>query len=89
MRRLSSALLATLLLLTASGCFDPCDTLADRICECEPTELATLQCKQRVEVQKEQHKPTDADRSACEAALETCTCDALEQRKLSACGYAR
>lgn len=88
MRRLFPALVL-MLVLGAGGCFDPCDTLADRICECEPSELATLQCKRRVEIQKEQHKPTDADRAACEAALETCSCDALERGKLSACGFAR
>ena len=83
----SVALTAPLAL--AAGCFDPCDRLADKICDCENTEIETLQCKQRVEIQKDQRKPADEDRAACEAALETCTCEALERMDLAACGFAR
>jgi hypothetical protein len=83
---LASALLA---LASTSACLDPCDQLASRICECESTTYAQEICRQRVELQKQSHDPTDADKAACEAALKTCTCDAMERLDLAQCGFAR
>ena len=73
----------------ASACIDPCDSLSDRICKCEDTDLAETTCTQRVAIEKDKRDTTEADRAACEAALKTCTCEALEQGDLSKCGYAR
>jgi len=88
MRRL---LLLSLCLLPAIGLLgcDPCATLADRICQCQHTEYLRQQCSTRVEVQKQQRQPTDADKKSCEAALKTCNCASLENQDLAACGYAR
>jgi hypothetical protein len=88
MRRLVLASLCALPLLGLIGC-DPCGTLAERICQCQHTEYTRQQCSQRVEVQKQQRQPTDAEKKSCEAALKTCTCEALESHDLSACGFAR
>ena len=89
MRRLVMVCLCSLPAVGLLGCFDPCATLADRICQCEDTEYLRQVCSQRVELQKQQRKPTDADKKVCEAALKTCTCEALESQDLTACGYAR
>lgn len=89
MYRYLLALGVVLLLGTAVGCFDPCDRLANKICDCEDNEILRQQCVRRVDVQKEQRDPTDDDRKACEAALETCTCDALDNLDLKACGFSR
>ncbi|MBN2360014.1 MAG: hypothetical protein JXR83_11220 [Deltaproteobacteria bacterium] len=88
MRRIALCLCCSLLALWSLGC-DPCSTLADRICQCEDTEYLRQVCSQRVELQKQQRQPTDADKKACEAALKTCTCEALERQDLAACGFAR
>ena len=89
MRRLV-LLSATLLAITlASACIDPCDSLADRICKCEETDLEQTTCTQRVAIEKDKRDSTEADRAACEAALKTCTCEALTQGELSKCGYSR
>lgn len=88
MRRPFFILLCLLPLFALLGC-DPCATLADRICQCEDTEYLRQQCTTRVELQKQQRQPTDSDKQACEAALKTCTCAALDGQDLTACGFAR
>lgn len=76
-------------LLSLGACIDPCDRLSDRICECKGTATARETCRQQVAIQKENFDPDDANKAACEAALETCTCDALDQGELSKCGFSR
>jgi hypothetical protein len=73
--------------LCASSCADPCVVLAERICNCEPTFATRRACvADRITNQQGRIEVTDADREACSAALETCTCAALDQNELSACG---
>ena len=74
---------------TSAACLDPCDRLATRICECEDSDLARETCRQRVELQKENLKPSEANKQSCEAALDTCNCAALDRLNLAACGFSR
>ncbi|MFH1810095.1 MAG: hypothetical protein ABIJ09_15215 [Pseudomonadota bacterium] len=73
----------------AVGCLDPCDQLATRICDCKSSNYDRDICRQRVELQKANRDPSDADKTACEAALKTCTCAAIDRLDLSQCGFAR
>lgn len=76
-------------LLAVPACWDPCDQLANTICDCEKTEIERQQCRQRVEIQKQQRDPSEADKQACQSAQTTCTCEALAEGRLSACGFSR
>lgn len=89
MRRLVLISMTLLAISMASACIDPCDSLADRICKCEATDLEQTTCTQRVAIEKDKRDSTEANRAACEAALKTCTCEALEQGDLAKCGYTR
>lgn len=74
--------------LSLAGCTDPCVALAERICNCEPTAGDRTSCRTlRVTNQQGSVVISDADRSVCTAALDTCTCAALDVNNLSACGY--
>jgi hypothetical protein len=75
--------------LLASGCTDPCVALAERICNCEPTLRDRRSCTiERVTNQQGRVQISDDDRAACSAALDTCTCAALDENNLEACGFA-
>jgi hypothetical protein len=71
-----------------SSCTDPCVALAERICNCEPTFASRRACIQdRVTSQQGRVVISDADREVCSAALDTCTCAALDENDLGACGF--
>lgn len=62
--------------------------LAERICSCEPTETDRRSCRNdRIVNQQSQVQIDDADRDFCEAKLDTCTCGALDENQLDACGF--
>ncbi len=71
-----------------AGCQDPCVALAERICNCEPTQINRRTCiADRITSQQGAVTLTDADRELCAAKLDTCTCAALDQNDLDACGF--
>ncbi|MBI1946059.1 MAG: hypothetical protein HYS27_10205 [Deltaproteobacteria bacterium] len=87
MRRLLLALLPVFAVATAA-CQDPCVVLAERICACEPTEADRRSCRNdRIVNRQSQVTIDDADRDLCEAKLATCTCGALDENDLDACGF--
>jgi hypothetical protein len=70
------------------GCEDPCVALARRICNCEATFAARQACvADRITNQQGSVELTDADRAVCSDKLDTCTCAALDQNDLDACGF--
>ncbi len=70
------------------GCQDPCEALAQRICNCERTFIARRACvADRITNQQGQVVTDEADRDFCEAKLDTCSCAALDQNDLDACGF--
>jgi hypothetical protein len=89
-RTIAQGLLAACALLGTGllGCQDPCVQLANRICNCEPTPSDRRACQQeRITNQQSKIELDDADRTVCQAKLETCTCDALDENDLEACGF--
>ena len=95
MRRLVPALL----LAAAAACSSPCQDLATRICECEPSGRARSNCQRAVENQIEggSPRPGSGEQDFCEAKLKTCPdvsddptlCDRLQTEEgKRACGLA-
>ena len=76
------------LFISGSAC-EPCVQLSNMICDCEPTANAQLACRQEREVQRSQREESEADPEICAAAMETCTCKALEENNWEACGMSR
>lgn len=73
---------------SAAGCQDPCVTLAERICNCEPSSAERQSCRRtRIVNQQSNVAIEEADRELCQAKLETCTCVALDENNLEACGF--
>ena len=82
--------LAALLIaaLAAPGCKNACEQLADFICSCEPNRSEEVSCQQAVNAVS--NRPvTPADSEQCEIRLDSCTCDALENDDLVACGLGK
>lgn len=70
------------------GCIDPCQQLAERICACELTESQRNQCRQeRISNQRDFLVADTESQEACAAALDTCTCTALDQNRTDLCGF--
>ena len=87
MPRLSLILAACFVVVTAA-CQDPCVALAERICSCEPTESDRRSCRNdRIVNQQSKVEISDADRDVCEQKLDTCSCNALDENDLDACGF--
>jgi hypothetical protein len=74
--------------LGLSAC-DPCQALSNRICDCQPTPGDQQRCRIARDEQRNQRDVTDEDREKCAAALETCTCDALDENQVELCGLTR
>jgi len=74
--------------VSLGGCIDPCQQLAERICACELTESQRNQCRQERITNQRDFLVADTDaQEACVAALETCTCTALDQNRTDLCGF--
>ena len=82
------AFLGGLWLTMGSAC-DPCVQLTNSICDCEPTANGKLACRQERELQRSQREESLADTEMCAAALETCTCAAIDDNDWAACGMTR
>lgn len=67
------------------ACGDACHSLAVQICNCGRTQIEQASCIQRVNTDTGA-KVSDADRKVCEKLQETCTCQALSDGDLAACG---
>lgn len=76
------------LALSSMACDDACQALADKICECEPNRAAELSCENAVKASSIR-TPTAQEIEVCELRLDTCTCAALEDQDLLACGFAK
>ena len=71
-----------------SACQDPCVALAERICNCEPTPGDRRNCRnERIVNRQSQVQIDDADRTFCEAKLETCECTDIDENRLEQCGF--
>ncbi len=90
--RLKATMLGAVLVAAISSstaCQDPCVVLAERICNCEPTVADRRACTiDRITNQQGRVDVSDADKAVCSEKLDTCTCAALDQNNLDACGFA-
>ena len=88
--RLPFALAFAGVVALASACQDPCVTLAQRICDCEQTSNERTNCRNdRIVNQQSSTNITQADAAFCQSILDkdTCTCTALDENDLDACGF--
>jgi len=88
-------LCALALLAPVVGCggvnyLDPCQRLAYRICGCEETQNQQRTCEQdRIQAQSDVVTPTAEETEACTQALNTCTCEVLDNNDTHLCGFTR
>ncbi len=79
--------------LLSVGCvdpFNPCATLAERICQCEASVSARESCRQiRIEALRNKVDISDAERDQCWDKLGTCDCEDLEENRVEECGFVR
>lgn len=88
--RLTLAPLLLALLVGGSACdlFNPCISLAERICACEPTPSARENCRQiRIEALRNNVDITEDQLNVCQAKLETCDCDDIDENRVDQCGF--
>jgi hypothetical protein len=86
--RFALALVALTALWHSTGCQNACATLADRICDCELTTGERQACRtDRISNQTSSVTVSSSDEAFCEKKLDTCTCDALDNNDLDACGF--
>jgi hypothetical protein len=69
------------------GCQSPCDSLAETICECELNSAEESACLEAVRANR--RPVTIPEEETCSVHVETCTCEALEDGNLVACGLAK
>ena len=84
-RLLAAIVIAVTMLTGSTGCQDACTGLAEFICSCEPNRREEDSCLQAVRAGRSR-SITEAELAVCEARLDTCTCDTLEDNNLAACG---
>jgi hypothetical protein len=82
------ALCGLIFIFSGASC-DPCVQLSNLVCDCEPTANVQIACRQERELQRSQRNEDDADPEICAAALQTCTCAAMENNDWEACGMTR
>jgi len=86
-RALLTSLLAA---VSLAACANPCITLAEKVCECEPLSSQVEDCKQAVNEEQVRTETTSEDEDRCEALLDSCTCEGLTTPEgKQACGLAR
>ena len=87
-RVLAGLAIASALLLGA--CSNPCRALSDQICDCKPNQPEQSACRERVRLsENELDEVTEAQAQACEQHLDTCTCEAVDDGDLAACGLSK
>lgn len=72
-----------------TACQEPCQALAERICTCAPDLGARQGCRQERILAQRTLVPTPEEQDICVAALETCTCVALDENRFDLCGFTR
>ncbi len=83
-------LICASLLACLSGCTDPCLALAQKVCECLPTQAQIDSCKTSAANEKNSISISSQEQQTCSALLGKCDCHLLDtpQGKIN-CGQAR
>jgi hypothetical protein len=76
------------LALSAWGCGNPCNDLAGKVCDCQPTRAKQKSCEISVDSASQNISLSDEEKDRCSEILdaETCTCDALAAGDYASCG---
>jgi hypothetical protein len=77
------------LALALCACDGPCESLAKRICSCEPNQSEEQGCLQEVRAAMERFAPSVQEEMTCSELLDGCTCEKLENEEFSACGISK
>lgn len=79
-----------LALTMASACGDPCRDLSEAVCRCAPSREEQQRCIKHVRALANLNDKSDTAqaRTQCAAMLQSCTCEALANGDLKACGLA-
>jgi len=72
--------------LGTTSCQGPCRTLAEQVCRCSDSPREQQACEVRVDANARGQTITDEEAERCEALLDVCTCEALQQGERAACG---
>lgn len=78
--------------LGCAACTSDCYTLAQNICQCQPTPIAIQACDNNIAQQNSFANPSAADAARCTAQLQACDCRTLAAGTLQSkvtCGLAR
>ena len=86
MRLLSLSPLFALLLASCNG---PCETLAEKICSCEPNVTEEAGCIEQVRSEMERFVPSDPEEQICSDLLDGCDCEAIEAEEFHKCGLSK
>ena len=70
------------------ACEGPCVALAKDVCRCLASETEQKTCIQNVENEAGESELSADEEKVCEALLETCTCNAIENKEYALCGMA-
>ena len=90
---LGGVLLGTTVFGLGAGCvnpFNPCATLAERICQCEASTSARESCRTvRIDALQNKIEITDEEKDQCWDTLTTCDCEDLDENRVEVCGFVR
>ena len=81
--------LSPLLALLIASCSGPCESLAERICSCEPNSIEESGCLEQVRSEMDRVTPTAGQEELCDSLLDGCDCEALEREDFAACGLSK
>lgn len=85
MRRATLSAAVLTLALGLFGCDGPCQSLAERICSCEPNQTERQSCELKVQLRL--NEPVTLEEEAtCSELLDSCTCEAIADEDFLACG---
>ena len=83
---------ALVLPIAAAGCTDPCLALAQKLCDCQTTELGKQNCRTQMLTAYQSARASDLSKSGpeCAALVDKCDCHKLDtEAGKKACGLAR
>ena len=75
-------------LFAGPACGDPCRELSEAICRCSPSKADEQRCLRHVRslAAQKHYAKTAASQAQCVGYLATCSCQALADGNLTACG---
>lgn len=74
---------------TLAACGSPCQSLADKICECKPSTAEINGCKEQVRSARALRDATKAEQDYCSMVSDQCTCEAIDRNDLAKCGIGK